>query len=126
MIDVNDDAGKVLALYVRNKLSKGDLNDLVPTMEQHITKTEDPHLIMILDDFKGWRDTAAFWKEIRLDAEYLGYFNRIAVVGDKKWQQWGTQLLNPITKEELRFFQRKDVDQAWKWLDSTSHRLNSN
>lgn len=121
MIEVNNDTEKVLALYVTNKLSKGDLNDLVPTMEQYIAETKDPHLLMILEDFKGWQDTAAFWKDLQLDAEYLGYFDRIAVVGEKKWQQWGTQLLNPITKEELRFFRFKDADKAWNWVESTSH-----
>ena len=117
MIEVNahtDD--DILAIKASGKLSKEDLDDLEPALNKFATASDDPHLIMILEDFGGWQDTAAFWKDLQLDAEYIGYFDRIAVVGDKQWQEWGTKLVDPITKEEMHFFPIDKAEDAWEWL----------
>lgn len=117
MIEVNeDDKRGILTLKVFGKLTKQDLDDLVPKLKGYISRTEDPHLLMILDGFKGWKDAAAVWKDLQIDAAYIGYFDRIAVVGNKKWQEWGTKLMNPITKEELRFFSTEEANDAWSWM----------
>ena len=121
MIEVNTSRDNILPIYVTNKLTKGDLDDLVPLLKQEIAKSDHPHLLMIMEDFKGWEDTAAFWKDLKLDNEYIGFFDRIAVVGDKKWQEWGTRLVNPITKEELQFFPLSNAEIAWNWIQNTSH-----
>lgn len=53
-----------------------------------------------------------------LDAAYIGYFDRIAIVGEKKWQEWGTQLVDAISKEELKYFYTEQAEKAWKWLNT--------
>lgn len=118
MIEVNEDSGNgVLALKISGKLTKQDLDDLVPSLEKHISSSKDPHLMMIMEDFKGWENAAAFWKDLQLDAKYIGRFDRIAIVGDKKWQEWSTRLVNPITKEELKFFPLEQARNAWDWVE---------
>ncbi|MCW9706259.1 STAS/SEC14 domain-containing protein [Fodinibius salsisoli] len=117
MLIVNNELQNgVLALRVTDKLTEGDLNDLVPVLKNQVDRTEDPHLIMIMEDFKGWDDAATFWKDLRLDAEYIGSFDRIAIVGEEKWQQWSTQLLNPLFNEELQFFSLDHAGSAWNWI----------
>lgn len=117
MIEVKDDNQNILAFKVSGKLTKSELDDLVPTLEKHVKKYEDPHLLMIMENFKGWDGAEAFWKDLQLDAKYIGHFDRIAVAGDKKWQDWGTKLVNPITKEELKFFPIDQTDEAWDWIE---------
>lgn len=118
MIEVNEKMSNgILAMKASGKLSEEDLNNLVPVLKKHVAENSDPHLIMILEDFKGWKDTAAFWKDVQLDAEYIGHFDRIAIVGDKKWQDWGTRIFNPITKEEWKFFPIDKAADAWDWAE---------
>lgn len=122
MIEVNTKTDKdILAIKATGKLTKGDLDDLVPVLKKHISASKDPHLIMILEDFKGWEDTAAFWKDLQLDVEYIGHFDRIAVVGDQKWEEWGTRLVDPITKEELKFFPIDQAKDAWNGAEQKHH-----
>ena len=115
----NDLENGILALHLKNKLTKQDLNDLVPILKKHIEETDDPHLMMIMEDFRGWVDAATFWKDIKLDTKYVGSFDRIAIVGEKKWQQWSTRLMDPLFEEELKFFSTEDADRAWKWLEKS-------
>lgn len=34
--------------------------------------------------FNGWADTAAVWKDMQPDTKHIGYFDRIAIVGEQK------------------------------------------
>jgi len=118
MIEVNENTNRgVLALKASGKLTEQDLDELVPLLKRHIAESDDPHLLMIMEDFKGWKDAAAFWKDLQLDAEYIGYFDRIAIVGEKKWQEWGTRLMDPVIKEEMKFFPIDKVEDAWDWIE---------
>lgn len=117
MIEVNAETDhNILTIKASGKLSKEDLDDLESALKKFTTVSDDPHLIMVLEDFSGWEDTATFWKDLQLDTEYIGHFDRIAVVGDKKWQEWGTRLVDPITKEKLTFFPIDQANKAWDWL----------
>ena len=101
MVEVNGHPERgVLALKVSGTLTERELDKLLPSLEQHISSSDDPHLLMIMEDFNGWANAAAVWKDMQPDTEHIGYFDRIAIVGEKKCQDWGTRLMNPITKEK--------------------------
>lgn len=119
MIGIEKDSDNgILTLKASDKLTKEDLKALTDPTREFVDNVDDPHLLMLLDNFRGWKDAAAFWKDLQLDSEMIGYFDRIAVVGDRKWEDWGTRLMNPITKSELKFFDLADKEKARKWLES--------
>jgi hypothetical protein len=42
---------------------------------------------------------------------------RIAVVGDKKWESWMATLCKPFTMAKVRYFEASEIDAAWAWLN---------
>jgi hypothetical protein len=38
------------------------------------------------------------------------------MVGDQKWQDWITTLVDPVKKGEVRYFDLADRDAALQWL----------
>ena len=85
MVIVNNNfKNEIFALNVKDKLTKEDLDNFAPILKKQFEETRDPHLMMILEDSRGWEDAAAFWKDIRLDAGYVGSFDRIATVDEEK------------------------------------------
>lgn len=118
MIEVSElSDSSVLVLNISGKLTKQDLDELISVLKNHISQSDDPHLYMSMQGFKGWESVAAAWKDLNLDAAYIGYFDRIAIVGEKKWQEWGTQLIDAISKEELKYFYTEKAEKAWKWIN---------
>ncbi|HCD52065.1 MAG: STAS/SEC14 domain-containing protein [Gracilimonas sp.] len=114
MIEVSElSDSSVLVLNISGKLTKQDLDELIPMLKNHISQSDDPHLYISMQGFKGWESVAAAWKDLNLDADYIGYFDRIAIVGEKKWQEWGTQLVDAISKEELKYFYTEEADKGW-------------
>ena len=118
MVEVNDDENEVLVLKISGTLTAQELDELVPLFDSYVTRSHNPCLLMILDNFNYWQDAAAIWEELKLDIKYIGYFSRIAIVSKKKWLKWGSRLLNPITKTELKFFPHACNEVAKKWIES--------
>jgi len=42
--------------------------------------------------------------------------DRVAIVGDRAWQEWGTRLSKPFFKAEMRYFERDKAADARAWL----------
>ena len=101
----------VLALTVRQKIRKGDLNDLIPALERHSAEIDDPHVLIEMEEFRGWED-------LKLDAEYIGEFDRVAVIGEKRWEAWMTRFTDRLTSNEIRYFFPEDRGRAWNWIRS--------
>ena len=41
----------------------------------------------------------------------------IALVGDRKWERWMASFCKPFTRAKVRYFDKAEVDTAWKWLE---------
>ncbi len=39
------------------------------------------------------------------------------MVGDRKWEKWMANFCKPFTKANVRYFDKLEVDAAWKWLE---------
>lgn len=117
MIDVTPNANSnILECRVSGTLTGADLDHMVPVLKKHIAEAGDPRLLLIMDDFSGWSDIATFWKDLKLDAEYIGEFNRIALVGNARWEEWLTKLVDPLTPNEIEFFEPHAMAHARRWV----------
>jgi len=46
-------------------------------------------------------------------------YERLAVVGDKKWQQAMTTFFKPFTTATIRYFDLADAAEARKWISES-------
>ena len=44
-------------------------------------------------------------------------FEKIAMVGEKKWQEWMTEIMKPFTSAEIKYFSTEERDDARKWIE---------
>lgn len=117
MIDVHDSsAPDLLEVKVTGKLTSADFDHLEPVLEKHVAESVHPKLLMIMEQFSGWSSPEVFWQDLKLDTAYIGKFDRIALVGDANWEEWGTNLINPVTPADLKFFKPEETQHALRWL----------
>ena len=45
-------------------------------------------------------------------------FRKIAVVGDKTWEEWMVKLMKPFTSGEVEYFAMEEKKKAWAWVGS--------
>jgi hypothetical protein len=107
--------GKVLNVRVSGKLTKEDYARFVPEFEKLIGQHGKIRVLFEMDDFHGW-DVAALWEDIKLDFKHWGDIERIAMVGDKAWQEGMSFFCKPFTSAEIRYFAHHEADRAREWI----------
>jgi SpoIIAA-like len=98
--------GNVLAVHVTGKLERQDYEKFVPDTERLIKQYGKIRVLMVMHDFHGW-DAGALWEDIKWDAKHFNDVERVAIVGEKKWQEWLAALCKPFTRATMRYWDRE-------------------
>ena len=107
---------KVVGFRLSGKLHDDDYKRFVPKIETILTAQGRVRLLIELEDFHGW-DLHAAWDDLKFSLKHYSDFERIAMVGDRKWEKWMTHFCKPFTKAKVMYFDRSDVETALKWLE---------
>lgn len=109
-----EDTG-IVVIEASGRLSKADYDRLVPEFERMAAARGPLRLLIELDDFRGW-EIGALWEELKFDLTHQGDMGRVAIVGDKAWQEWGTRLSKPFFAAEMCYFDRDEAADPRAWL----------
>lgn len=112
---VEEAGGKVLEVRVSNKLEKADYERFVPEVERLINQHGKIRILFDMRDFHGW-SLGALWDDIKFDLKHFKDIERLAMVGEKKWQEWMATFCRPFTTSRIRYFDHGEHDEARAWL----------
>ena len=112
---VQTDTPKILGFKMCGKLHDEDYKTFVPEFDAAIAAEGKVRLFAQFDDFHGW-DLPAAWDDFKVGMKHYRDFERIAMVGDRKWEAWMARLCKPFTKASVRYFDASEIDEAWAWL----------
>lgn len=107
--------GKVIATKAIGKLTKSDYEILIPILTNRLQDYKKIRWYFEMENFTGW-ELKAFWQDVKFDAQHADDFEKIAMVGEKKWQEWMADLMKPFTEAEVKFFDLKDRNVALEWI----------
>lgn len=115
MLEIADESGLV-RIRVGGTLDSSDYDRFVPLFERIATREQGavPMVVELAPDFSGW-DLGGIWRDLKFDVRHKDSFARIAIVGDSKWEEWGTRLSDPFFRAEIKFFGRADLAAAERW-----------
>jgi hypothetical protein len=101
-------------LQITSKLLKEDYDQLVPVIETLISKRKISILVELLD-FHGW-SAGALWEDSKFAMKHFKNIHRIAIVGNKLWEQGMAAFCKPFTSAEVRYFDSADINEAREWI----------
>jgi hypothetical protein len=107
--------GKTVEVTVTGKLTHEDYQLFVPVIEELISEHGKLSVLVIMHDFHGWHP-AALWDDIRFDAKHFRDIEKLAIVGETKWEQGMAAFCKPFTTAEVRYFDHTQLSQAKDWL----------
>lgn len=108
---------KYVEVDLSGKLERADYERLVPQFEQWIEEHGKVRLLVRMHNFHGWR-IGALWENVKFDMHHFGDFERIALVGENKWQSYMSAFCKPFTSAQVRSFRPAALDEAKAWLES--------
>lgn len=114
-IEHMNEIGKTLEFQLSGKLAKSDYETFVPIVEHAVKEHGRIRILVIMHDFHGW-GAAALWEDIKFDVKHFADIERLAMVGEKKWQEWMATFCRPFTIAKIKYFNSTEADQARSWI----------
>ena len=107
----------VLGFKASGDVTKADYQTMVPAVEAALQEHDSVRVLLDLTEFK-WEKAEAWGTDLKFGHDFHKKISKMAIVGDKTWEEWLTKVAAPFYAVEAKFFQSDDVDSAWAWLRS--------
>ncbi len=115
-IEINDDpATNLVTITLTGKLIKHDHREFGRRVDAAITRAGKARILLLMRDFRGWNAGAA-WEGVKFDVRHFSDIEKLAMVGDAKWQQRVASLWKPFNRAKIKYFNSSDMMAASAWL----------
>ena len=97
------------------KLKHEDYQLFVPMIDKALKGAKGLEVDMLVDmrDFKGWEFLAA-WDDFKFGVKHRNAFDKMAIIGNKKWEEASTAMMSHLMTGGSKFF--KEREKALSWL----------
>jgi hypothetical protein len=109
------DSPGILAFKFSGKLHDEDYKTFVPIVDAAVEAHGKIRLLAWFDQLEGW-DMHAAWDDLKFGISHYSAFDRLAVVGDKRWEEWSTRFARPFIDAKVEYFDASEMDAAWAWI----------
>ncbi|WP_439147901.1 STAS/SEC14 domain-containing protein [Vibrio sp.] len=105
----------IIVFKAKGKLTHEDYQAMMPILNTTIEETDSSSLKMLVDisTLTGWELRAA-WDDFKLGLELNSKIDKIAIYGDKSWQEMASKVGSWFVSGEIKSFE--DHDSAKEWL----------
>jgi hypothetical protein len=106
-----------ISLRAVGKLTHEDYLNITPMIDKALASVETPVADVLLDatELDGWEMRAA-WDDFKLGLKHGKDFHRIAIVGNRHWQELAASVGGWFISGEARYFEA--MDAALDWLQA--------
>ena len=116
MIEQIPREGKVIGVKMSGKLHDEDYKAFVPLVDAAIAQQGKVRILAWFHDFHGW-DMHALWDDTKFSTTHCTKIERVALVGEKKWEEGMAKVCRPFTMATIKYFDAAQIDDAWKWVE---------
>jgi hypothetical protein len=110
-----ENGGKLISVQVSGTLEKADYDHFVPEFERLARQHGKLRVLFDMTGFHGWEASAA-WEDFKFGMKHLADIERIAMVGEKRWQHGMAIFCKPFIKAEVHYFDQVACADAKIWL----------
>jgi len=115
-VELREEAdGKVLILNLSGKLTKDDYAHFTPAVERAVNSHGKVRLLVRMHGFHGWT-LGAVWEDLKFDLHHFSHIERLALVGDRKWEAGMAVFCKPFTTAKVQYFDESKAEEASTWI----------
>ena len=115
-VDMHEElGGNILILNLSGKLTKDDYAFFGPEVEHAVKTVGKQRILVQMIGFHGWT-LGAVWDVMKFDLHHYSHIERLALVGDKRWEAGMALFCKPFTTTNVRYFDESKADQAMGWI----------
>lgn len=105
----------IVELTVNGDITRRDFDDVIAEIN---SKIDDYGSVDVLEQIRdiGKMPPSVIWADLRWAAGHMRNVGRAAVVCDKAWIEKMVDVMQPLTKADIRHFDHDELDEARAWL----------
>ncbi len=105
-----------VTLKASGKLTHEDYETITPMIDSALSTVKEPKVKVLIDgtELEGWELRAA-WDDFKLGLKHGNEFEKIAIFGNKNWQEITAKIGAWFISGEVKYFESED--DALAWLD---------
>ena len=103
-----------LSLKAMGKLTHADYERITPMIDSALESVSDPKVKVFIDgsELDGWELRAA-WDDLKLGLKHGSEFDKIAIFGNKQWQEYAAKIGSWFISGDVKFFTDDNAALAW-------------
>ncbi len=103
-----------LSLKAQGKLTHKDYETITPMIDSALAAVKDPKVKVLVDgtELEGWEARAA-WDDFKIGLKHGNEFEKIAIYGNKKWQEVIAKVGGWFISGELAYFENEEDAITW-------------
>ena len=103
-----------LSLKAVGKLTHQDYEIITPVIDSALSEVKDPKVKVLIDaiEMQGWELRAA-WDDFKLGLKHGNEFEKIAIYGNKNWQEITAKVGSWFVSGEVKYFENRDDALVW-------------
>lgn len=105
----------IVGIRVEGKLSTEEYDLLNGYLEKLIQDVGPINFFCDMANFEGL-DGEALWEKMTDQLRHVQEFQRIALVGNRRWLNGEPKISVPWPKAQLKIFTPDQTDEAWQWV----------
>ncbi|MBF9253453.1 STAS/SEC14 domain-containing protein [Pontibacter sp. 172403-2] len=106
---------EMLAVRVSGELTNEDFDRYRELIRDRMKATGEARLYYEMADL-DWVKPGAALENALFDIVHGREYGRVAMVGEKTWQEWAAKLISPVKKKGVRYFDLTEREQAMAWV----------
>ena len=115
MLTILEAEGNYIATKVSEKITRHDYEKILPVINEQIQQYGKVRWYFEMEDFEGW-ELKGLYQELNFDIKHAQDLEKIAMVGEKKWTEWLSDMMKPFTTAEVRHFEPSQKEVAREWI----------
>ena len=103
-----------IEVVMLGKLKDEDYKLFVPMIDKALKEAKGLEVDLLVDmtKFKGWEFLAA-WDDMKFGIKHRNAFDKMAIVGNKKWEEVSVNMMGHLMKGKSKFFKEREKALAW-------------
>ncbi len=104
-----------IEITMLGKLTHEDYKLFVPLVDKALKEAKglEADLLVDMKRLKGWEFLAA-WDDFKFGVKHRNVFDKMAIIGSKKWEEESVAMMSHLMKGKAKFF--KEREKALSWL----------
>lgn len=106
----------VIATKSSGKLTKSDIGIIHDRIHKILNEGQKVRWYFEMENFMGYGE-GGLWEDLKMDLAHADDYEKIAMVGEQKWQEWMSQIMKPFTGAEIKYFDITERTRAKEWIN---------